>query len=106
MRGFAARAMASPPSCAARDTRSLRIEAGWWSPSVSEANGTAGGAEGLKLLDSLPKRGRRRTVGCDKGYDGREFVRGCRERRFTPNAAARKSGRGLMAAPPGMRDTG
>lgn len=60
--------------------------------SVSEANGTAEGAEGLKLLDSLPRRGRRRTVGCDKGYDGKAFVKGCRERRFTPHAAARKSG--------------
>ena len=60
--------------------------------SVSEASGTAEREEGLKLLQGLPRRGRRRTVGCDKGYDGKEFVRGCREMRITPHAAAKRSG--------------
>ena len=44
------------------------------------------------MLDGLPPSGRRRTVGCDKGYDERKFVQGCRERRLTPHAAAKKSG--------------
>ena len=35
---------------------------------VTEANGHAEREAGLRLLDALPKRGRRRTVGCDRGY--------------------------------------
>ena len=59
---------------------------------ASTANGTAERNAALAMLDSLPPRGRRRTVWCDKGYDERRFVQGCRERRFTPHAAAKRSG--------------
>lgn len=59
---------------------------------VSEANGTAERETGLRLLRSLPKRGRRRTVGCDRNYDERKFVKGSREMRITPHAAAKRKG--------------
>ena len=60
--------------------------------SVTEASGTAEREAGLKLLGELPKRAGRRTVGCDKGYDGKAFVEGCRDLNVTPHAAAKRSG--------------
>ena len=60
--------------------------------SVTEASGTAEREAGLKLLGKLPKRARRRTVGCDKGYDEKAFVEGCRDLNVTPHAAAKRSG--------------
>lgn len=59
---------------------------------VTEANGTAEREAALRMLDeqvSGKKRGR--TLGADKGYDTRDFVRGLRERGITPHVAAKKN---------------
>jgi transposase len=48
---------------------------------------------GLKMLEQLPARRRRRTVGGDKGYDTRDFVQGVRELNFTPHVAQNTSNR-------------
>ena len=60
--------------------------------SVTEATGTAEREAGLELLGELPRRSRRRTVGCDKGFDEKAFVEGCRDLNVTPHAAAKRSG--------------
>ena len=39
------------------------------------------------------KKGRRLTLAADKGYDSRDFVRGCRERRITPHVAQNQNAR-------------
>lgn len=39
------------------------------------------------------RKGRRITLGADKGYDAKEFIRRCRERRVTPHIAQNLSGR-------------
>lgn len=57
---------------------------------VSEANGTAERQEALRMLARNAKRGS--TVGADKGYDTRDFVRGCRKLGITPHVASKKSG--------------
>lgn len=54
---------------------------------VDHATGTAECDSALAMLDRLPKKARRRTLGADKLYDTRDFVRGCRERGFTPHVA-------------------
>jgi transposase len=54
---------------------------------VDHATGTAECDSALAMLDRLPKKTRRRTLGADKLYDTRDFVRGCRERGFTPHVA-------------------
>ena len=41
----------------------------------------------LAMLDRLPKRKRRRTLGADKGYDTRAFIAGLRARNITPHVA-------------------
>lgn len=60
---------------------------------VSRATGTAEGEAALKLLDTLPPRRRRRTVGADKAYDVAEFVRAVRARGFTLHVAQNTSRR-------------
>jgi transposase len=57
------------------------------------ASGTAEREGALAMLDRLPKRKRRRTLGADKGYDTRDFTAGVRERGFTPHVARNLSGR-------------
>ncbi len=57
------------------------------------ASETAERQSALVLLDRLPKRKRRRTLGADKGYDTRDFVADVRERNFTPHVARNLSGR-------------
>lgn len=47
---------------------------------VVHASGTAEWDGALAMLDRLAKRGRRRTLGADKGYDAQPFVRGTRPR--------------------------
>jgi transposase len=54
---------------------------------VEHATGTAERDSALAMLDRQPKKKRRRTLGGDKGYDTKDFVRGCRERGFTPHVA-------------------
>jgi len=53
---------------------------------VTEATGTAEREAALKLVDGLKARGRI-TLGADKGYDAREFVRDLRARKVTPHIA-------------------
>ena len=54
---------------------------------VEHATGTAERDSALAMMERQPKRKRRRTLGADKLYDTKEFVRGCRERGFTPHVA-------------------
>jgi len=61
---------------------------------VTEANGTSETEAALQMLNALPHRSRRRTVGADKGYDSRAFVEGCRSAGFTPHVAQREKGKG------------
>ena len=60
---------------------------------VVPASGTAEREGALAMLDRLPRRKRRRTLGADKGYDTRDFVAGVRERGFTPHVAQNLSNR-------------
>jgi len=52
---------------------------------VTEATGTAEEEAGLEMLGR--QKGRRRTVGADKGYDRKGFVAGCRALVVTPQVA-------------------
>ena len=54
---------------------------------VTEANGRAEREAGLKMLQRHRRDKRRRTVGGDKGYDTKDFVRGCRDLAVTPHVA-------------------
>ena len=45
------------------------------------------------MLDRLPPKKRRRTLGADKGYDTRDFVKDVRQRNLTPHVAQNQSGR-------------
>lgn len=53
---------------------------------VSHADGFAEGASVLRLLDCMPGT-YAKTVGADKAYDTRDFVRDCRTRNVTPHVA-------------------
>lgn len=53
---------------------------------VFEANGTAERDAALIMLEQIPGT-RRVTVGADKGYDTRDFVRECRHVNATPHVA-------------------
>ncbi|WP_157658831.1 IS5 family transposase, partial [Burkholderia ubonensis] len=53
---------------------------------VSHADGFAERASALRLLDCVPGR-HAKTLGTDKGYDMRDFVRDCRARKVTPHVA-------------------
>ena len=55
---------------------------------VTEANGRAERETALALLDENLPGAKRLTVGGDKGYDTREFVRECRERNVTPHVSS------------------
>jgi transposase len=56
---------------------------------VASATGRAECEQGLELLARLG-RGRRKTVGADKGYDTAEFVAGCRQLNMTPHVACKR----------------
>jgi len=60
---------------------------------VLHATGTAEREAALAMVDRLPRRGRRRTLGADKGYDTRDFVAGLRDRNVTPHVAQNTSHR-------------
>ena len=45
------------------------------------------------MLDRLPRRRQRLTLGADKGYDTHDFVAELRQRRVTPHVAQNRSGR-------------
>lgn len=53
---------------------------------VTQATGTAEREAALALVDGLKAKGRI-TLGADKGYDAREFVRDLRTRKVTPHIA-------------------
>lgn len=52
---------------------------------LTEANGRAERETGLEMLRNVARRGV--TVGGDKGFDTKDFVKGCREMGITPHVA-------------------
>jgi len=54
---------------------------------VAKATGYAERRSALTMLDGDVPRGRRRTLGADAGYDTRDFVGACRQRRVSPHVA-------------------
>lgn len=54
---------------------------------IAEANGYAERVAAARMLERLPRHGRRLTLGADRGYDDRSFVRACREQGVTPHVA-------------------
>ena len=61
--------------------------------SLTQATGRAEREAVLVMLDRLPRKKRRLTLGADKGYDTREFVADLRRRKVTPHVAQNQSGR-------------
>lgn len=59
---------------------------------VTIASGTAEREAALTMIDAHPRK-RRVTLGGDKGYDTRDFVRALRERQVTPHLARNDSRR-------------
>jgi transposase len=60
---------------------------------LTQATGRAEREAAVSMLDRLPGKKRRRTLGGDKGYDTREFVAELRQRKVTPHVAQNQSGR-------------
>jgi transposase len=60
---------------------------------LTEANGRAEREAALAMAARLPGGERRVTLGADKGYDTRDFVKGLREWGVTPHVAQNTSGR-------------
>jgi transposase len=60
---------------------------------LSQATGRAEREAALRMLDRLPRKKRRLTLGADKGYDTREFVAELRRRKVTPHVSQNQSGR-------------
>ena len=60
---------------------------------LTQATGKAEREAALLMLERLPARKGRRTLGADKGYDTRDFVQSLRERNVTPHVARNQSGR-------------
>jgi len=60
---------------------------------LTQATGRAEREAALRMLDRLPPKKRRLTLGGDKGYDTREFVAELRQRKVTPHVAQNQSGR-------------
>ena len=60
---------------------------------VTRATGRAEREAALQMLDRLPRKKRRLTLGADKGYDTHEFVADLRKRKVTPHVAQNQSGR-------------
>ena len=56
---------------------------------ITHANGTAERAAALAMLGRRGNRNKRATVGADKGYDSKAFIKGCRQRNVTPHVAAK-----------------
>lgn len=55
---------------------------------ITQSVGTTEWEAALTMVDRLPRRkGRRITMGADRGYDNKAFVAGCRTRRVTPHVA-------------------
>jgi transposase len=60
---------------------------------VAIVTGTSEVDTALAMLDRLPRRERRRTVGADKLYDQQRFVEEARARNFTPHVAQNTTNR-------------
>ena len=60
---------------------------------LTQATGKAEREAALLMLERLPPQRGRRTLGADKGYDTRDFVRGLRRHNITPHVARNQSGR-------------
>ena len=58
---------------------------------VSEASGTSERETALSMLDTHAPSGA--TVGADRGYDTRDFVRSCRDKRVTAHVAQHQNER-------------
>ena len=68
---------------------------------LTSATGTSEREAALRMLERMRQRVRRRrcTLGADKGYDTRDFIRECQGLRVTPHVARRESfwGSSLLA---------
>ena len=60
---------------------------------LTQATGRAERESALRMLDRLPRKKRRLTLGGDKGYDTHEFVAELRRRQITPHVTQNQSGR-------------
>ena len=60
---------------------------------VTQATGTAERESAITLLKRRPGIHRRSTVGADKAYDTRDFIRRCREEDVTPHVAQNTTNR-------------
>jgi transposase len=56
---------------------------------ITHASGTAEREAALAMLERRNSKHKRATVGADKGYDCKAFVKGCRKRNVTPHVAAK-----------------
>lgn len=64
---------------------------------ASQANGTAERDIAAQMLADVASPGKRVTVGADKAYDTRGFVKACRELKVTPHVAQNTKRRGGSA---------
>jgi transposase len=60
---------------------------------LTQATGKAERQAAVRMLERLPRRKKRRTLGADRGYDTRDFVREVRHQNVTPHVAQNQSGR-------------
>jgi transposase len=60
---------------------------------LTPATGKAEREAAVGMLDRLPPKKRRRTLGGDRGYDTQDFVKELRQRNVTPHVARNESGR-------------
>ena len=56
---------------------------------ITHANGTAEREVARAMLGRRGNRNKRATVGADKGYDSKAFIKGCRQRNVTPHVVAK-----------------
>jgi transposase len=56
---------------------------------ITNASGTAEREAALAMLGRRDKKNQQATVGADKGYDCKAFVKGCRKLNVTPHVAAK-----------------
>lgn len=59
--------------------------------SLSQATGTAEREEALQLIKGVKGKNKRVTLGADKSYDTKDFVKECRDNNITPHIAAKKN---------------
>jgi hypothetical protein len=73
---------------------------------ITHASGTAEREAALAMLKRRGNKNKRATVGADKGYDCKAFVKGCRRKlKVTPHVAAKDKHSALMGAPSATRAT-